>query len=134
MDRGRAQEAATGFKPGKTSTGIPTAMSLVQRREWDEIEPMAQHVGDFVAYITDIRKTVNRNCIASLVVPREYQHELIDGADAATMGLMMVRMYVVPRRPFMEGGMEEWREQQAQKAADETWAQDSTEDDGGVHT
>ena len=102
--RAADQEAVTGFRPTQAgSSGLPTAMSLVQRREFDEISADAVHAGDFVGYITDVRKTAARSLVAGLVVPKVYQHELIDAMDASSLGLVMVRVYVVPRSKFMEG-------------------------------
>lgn len=100
--RGANQEELTGVKPTKSgSSGMTLFMSRVQKRTFDEIKDQAVRVGGAPAMISDIRKTPAQSMIVNMVVPANYQHELLDMMDACALGFAWIEFHFVPRRPFM---------------------------------
>lgn len=101
-ERGKDQEAATGIKAKQGgSSGFGGFLSRIRKRTFEDIEDVAVHVSDVVGIVSDFRKVPSRSCLMTVSLPAAYQLEAMDAMDASSMGFVMCRFYVVPRRPFM---------------------------------
>jgi hypothetical protein len=99
-ERNADVEEVTGFKATRSSSGVGKGMASLRRRTWEDVEPFADHGGDFVAYMGDARITPSRAMVVSLTVPRAYGLDLHEALDASAGCFVMVRLYYVPRAPF----------------------------------
>lgn len=102
-ERGKEQEAATGIKPTRGgSSGVLGFMSRVRKRSYQDVESDAVHVGDFAALLSNVNVTAAGPLVTTITVPGVYELDLLAAFRAQAHGFMLIRCYVVPRRPFFD--------------------------------
>lgn len=104
--RKQTMAKATGIHDGNRATGIQRFLTSMPKRDFADIEDLAEHVGDIAGFLSGATKHGNRTLSVTMTIPAAYQHEALDGMDASSFGFMMLRMYVVPRSAFGEAYQE----------------------------
>jgi hypothetical protein len=104
MPRGDAAQKARQRARNGSSAGssmISRFAEQMERKEFDEIEHLAEHVGDIQALFQSGQIMANRAVTGTLVAQKEWAHEMVDFAIASQGHAVYVRLYVVPLSAVM---------------------------------
>lgn len=97
-DRNRT---ATGAQSRSGSSGQRNIVGRMERRSFDDIQPVAIDGPEFAGQVTDVRMLANRDYSVNVQVPAAYAHELVElGQDSAVM-FTFFRSSHVPRRAML---------------------------------
>lgn len=78
------------------SSGVSILAAGMRRKEFAEIEHVAEHVADLQALFSSGQIMANRAVTGTLVAQKEWAHEMLDAALASQGRAVYVRFYVVP--------------------------------------
>ena len=95
---GKRAQRARNKEAGGTRSGSSGAATKVQHmpsRLWDEVEGEVEHLVDIAGKISHSQVGAAGQMVATLSVPLEYAHDLLDVHMKARDGLVYMRMYYV---------------------------------------
>jgi hypothetical protein len=84
------------------SSGISTVAGRMLRKEFSEVEQVAEHVGDLQALFQSGQIMANRAVTGTLVAQKEWAHEMLECALASQGRAVYIRFYVVPLGAVLE--------------------------------
>jgi hypothetical protein len=105
MPRGDASQKARQRARNGTDQGsslITKVAANMHRREFADIEHVAEHVCDLQAVFQSGQIMANRAVTGTLVAGKEWGHEMLDAAMASQGRAVYVRFYVVPLNAVVE--------------------------------
>ena len=88
------------------SSGTATRVSAYPKVDWSEIEDEVQHLTDIAGKISHSQVGAGGQMVATVSVPLEYAHELLDVHMKARDGMVYFRMYYVDLATYL-GDMDE---------------------------
>jgi len=83
------------------SSGAATKVQHMPSRLWDDIAPDVQHLTDVAGRISHSQVGAAGQMVATLNVPLEYAHDLLDVHMKARDGMVYMRMYYVSLEDYM---------------------------------
>lgn len=97
-----ARAEALGVKPTRSgSSGINTAILDMERKEWADIEPLADHIADIGGLMYGGQITAAGTMTLQVGVPLEHLHDIADVAIAGKAGALFFRVYAVTVESLM---------------------------------
>jgi hypothetical protein len=101
----RKRNAEAGNKTRSGSSGVGVATSKMPSRLWEEVEGDVKHLTDIAGRISHSQVGSAGQMIATISVPLEFAHDLLDVHLKASDGMVYMRMYYVSLADYM-GDME----------------------------
>lgn len=99
--RQRARNAATTGKSGGSS-GIQLLAGSLPRKEWDEIEDIAEHITTFQCVVQSGQMMANRALTMTLVASKEWSPEMLRAVMETHHLATYIQVYVVPISSLMD--------------------------------
>lgn len=91
-----ARSEAMGIKPTRSgSSGLSTLLLDMEKKEWAELEPVAEHIADIGGLLYSGQITAAGTLTLQIGCPIEYLHDLSDVAIAGRAGALYFRVYAV---------------------------------------
>lgn len=88
------------------SSGMATKVKDYPAVDWEEIEDEVQHLTDIAGRISHSQVGAGGQMVATVSVPLEYAHQLLDVHMKARDGMVYFRMYYVDLATYL-GDMDE---------------------------
>jgi hypothetical protein len=90
----RRQRARNGTDAG--SSGVTKVAGAMTRKSWEDVEDIAEHIGDLQVLVSAGQLLANRGATATLVASREWAHEMVDVHLGSQGKAVFARFYAVP--------------------------------------
>lgn len=95
MPAAEQRARARALNDGKGSSGVNKRLLDMERKSWEEIADIADHVCDVAGVVNQGSITGAGTLTMSLGVPIEYAHDALEATIAGRAGALFIRIYVV---------------------------------------